>query len=67
MKCDNCGNMDMRTLWDEGDTYYCSVCYHRTRANDGADDLVECPICHNLRDRKAYYCRNCNAPWGLDE
>ena len=27
MKCANCGNNDQKTLWDEGDTFYCSKCY----------------------------------------
>ena len=31
MKCTNCGNDNPATLWDEGDTIYCSVCTHRTR------------------------------------
>ena len=26
MKCTNCGNDNPATLWDEGDTIYCSVC-----------------------------------------
>lgn len=63
MKCANCGNEDEKTLWDEGDTIYCSLCAHRTRISDGEDDLVECPHCHEMRDRKAYYCRNCNMPF----
>lgn len=59
-RCANCGNTDENTLWDEGDTIYCSKCCHRTRVDDGADDLVECPYCHRMRDRKAMYCRWCN-------
>ena len=58
--CANCGNTDGDTLWDEGDTIYCSNCYHRTRKEDGEDDLVECPVCHHMKDRKAYYCMWCN-------
>ena len=60
MKCSNCGNTDESTLWDEGDTIYCSKCCHRTRVDNGEDDLVECPYCHRMRDRKAMYCRWCN-------
>lgn len=60
LKCANCGNTDSNTLWDEGDTIYCSKCCHRTRKDDGEDDLVECPYCHRMRDRKAMYCRWCN-------
>lgn len=60
LKCANCRNTDSRTLWDEGDTIYCSKCCHRTRKDDGEDDLVECPYCHRMRERKAMYCRWCN-------
>ena len=60
MRCANCGNEDTNTIWDEGDTVYCSLCCHRTRKEDGEDDLVECPYCHRMRDRKAMYCRHCN-------
>lgn len=60
MRCANCGNADESTLWDEGDTFYCSECTHRTRYEDNEDDLVECPYCHRMRDRKAMYCRYCN-------
>ena len=56
MRCANCGNEDENTLWDEGDTIYCSRCAHRTRTSDGEEDLVECPHCHEMRDSKAYYC-----------
>lgn len=66
-KCANCDNTDHNTLWDEGDTIYCSKCHHRTRTEDGEDDLVQCPVCHNLRDRKAYYCMNCGSSWGPDD
>ena len=59
MKCANCGNVNADSLWDEGDTIYCSKCCHRTLIETGEDDLVECPRCHEMRDRKAYYCRNC--------
>ena len=59
-KCANCGNENEMTLWDEGDTIYCSECCHRTRKEDGEDDLVECPVCHHMKDRKAYYCMWCN-------
>lgn len=62
--CANCGKTDQSTLWDEKDTVYCSVCCHRTRVSDGKDDLVVCPVCHHLRDRKAAYCQWCNAPIG---
>ena len=54
MKCANCGNDDERMLWDEGDTIYCSKCCHRTSFETGKDDLVECPYCHYMRDRKAF-------------
>lgn len=60
MKCANCGNTNESTLWDEGDTIYCSKCCHRTSKDSGEDDLVECPCCHRMRDRKAMYCRWCN-------
>ena len=63
-KCANCGNDDENTLWDEGDTIYCSKCAHRTLVSTGEDDLVVYPYCGELRDRKAYYCRNCNSAWG---
>lgn len=60
LRCANCGNVDKNTLWDEGDTIYCSRCAHRTNRNTGEDDVVECPYCHRMRDRKALYCRWCN-------
>lgn len=60
MKCANCGNTDKNSLWDEGDTIYCSSCHHRTSVATGEDDIVECPYCHRMRDRKAMYCRHCN-------
>ena len=60
MKCANCGNTDTSSLWDEGDTIYCSICHHRTSVASGEDDVVECPYCHRMRDRKAMYCRHCN-------
>ena len=66
MKCANCGNTDSNRLWDEGDTFYCSKCAHRTLYATGEDDLVECPCCHKMRDRKAFYCRNCNDTWQGD-
>ena len=59
-KCANCGNTDENTLWDEDDTIYCSKCCHRTSKATGEDDVVECPYCHRMRDRKAMYCRHCN-------
>ncbi|MBR3342466.1 MAG: hypothetical protein IKG30_12800 [Clostridiales bacterium] len=62
MKCANCGNTDHRTLIDEGDTYYCSICCHRTLVATGKDDLITCPFCRRLRDRKAAYCMWCNIP-----
>ena len=64
MRCANCGNEDKKTLWDEGDTIYCSKCTHRTRKDNGKDDLVRCPSCHKMRDRKAMYCKWCNHTWG---
>lgn len=60
MKCAHCGNTNESSLWDENDTIYCSLCHHRTSKESGEDDLVECPYCHRMRDRKAYYCRYCN-------
>lgn len=60
MRFANCGNTDENNLWDEGDTIYCSKCAHRTLVNTGEDDVVECPHCHRMRDRKAMYCRWCN-------
>ena len=60
MKCGNCGNEDLRTLFDEGDTFYCSKCCHRTQTATGQDDLITCPFCGRLRDRKAMYCMWCN-------
>lgn len=60
MRCGNCGNTDKNTLWDEGDTIYCSKCVHRTVTNAGEDEVVECPCCHRMRDEKALYCRWCN-------
>lgn len=60
MRCANCGNTNENTLWDEGDTIYCSKCAHRTTVDTGEDDVVECPFCHKMRDRKAMYCRWCN-------
>jgi len=60
MKCANCENEDTRTLWNEDDTIYCSKCCHRTSVDTEEDDVVECPYCHRMRDRKAMYCRYCN-------
>ena len=60
MKCANCGNTDPKTLFDEGDTFYCRRCCHRTQTATGQDDLVTCPFCGRLRDRKAYLCMWCN-------
>ena len=62
MRCANCGNEDLRTLHDEGDTFYCSICCHRTQTATGQDDLITCPFCGRLRDRKAYVCMWCNTP-----
>ena len=60
MKCGYCGNTDTNSLCDEGDTIYCSLCQHRTSVATGKDDVVLCPYCHRMRDRKAVYCRHCN-------
>ena len=60
MKCANCGNSDSRTLFDEGETIYCNKCCHRTRTDNGKDDLVICQICGKLRDRRAMNCMWCN-------
>ena len=62
MKCANCGNTDPRSLFDEGDTFYCSVCCHRTQTATGQDDLITCPYCGRLRDRKAAECMWCGYP-----
>ena len=63
MECANCGNTNPKTLWNEGDTIYCSECCHRTRVSDGKDDLVRCPYCGELRDRKAMVCMWCGSSW----
>ncbi|MCD7771528.1 MAG: hypothetical protein LUH23_05525 [Oscillospiraceae bacterium] len=60
MKCAHCGNTDENSLFDEKEEIYCSKCHHRTLKSTGEDDLVECPFCHRMRDRKAMYCRWCN-------
>lgn len=60
MRCANCGNENPRTLHDEGDTFFCSVCCHRTQTATGQDDLITCPFCGRLRDRKAFACMWCN-------
>ena len=62
MRCANCGNEDPNTLFDEGDTFYCQICCHRTQTATGQDDLITCPFCGRLRDRKAAYCMWCNTP-----
>ena len=59
MKCANCGNTDKRFLFDEDDTFYCSKCTHRTQKATGQDDLITCPYCGRLRDRKAFLCMWC--------
>lgn len=64
MVCANCGNDNPKTLFDEDDTFYCSKCTHRTLKATGKDDLVECPYCLYMRDRKAFYCRWCGNAWG---
>ena len=65
-KCANCGNTEEESLYDDGETVYCSICCHRTLKSTGKDDLVECPFCHRMRDRTAYYCRYCNdTTWEL--
>lgn len=60
MKCANCGNEDPKKLFDEGDTFYCSICHHRTQTATGLDDLITCPYCGRPRDRKASDCWWCN-------
>lgn len=62
MKCANCGNTNSNSLFNEGDTIYCSICTHRTLKSTEDDDLIICPICHHPRDRKATYCMWCNGP-----
>lgn len=59
MRCANCGNNDPKSLFDEGDTFYCNKCNHRTQSATGQDDLVTCPYCGRFRDRKAYQCWWC--------
>lgn len=53
-------------MHDEGDTFYCSVCGHRTQTATGQDDLITCPYCGRLRDRKAYQCMWCGNTIGAD-
>ncbi len=67
MKCANCGNKDSNSLFDEGDTFLCTKCYHRTRKDNGEDDVVLCPVCHHMRDRKALYCMWCGSAWGTGD
>ena len=67
MKCANCGNEDLRTLHDEGDTFYCSICCHRTQTATGQDDLITCPYCGRFRDRKAFQCLWCGNSIGQNE
>ena len=64
MKCANCGNTDRKKLFDEGETFYCSVCCHRTQTATGQDDLITCPFCGRPRDRTAMYCMWCNGVIG---
>ncbi|WP_423055585.1 hypothetical protein [Acetobacterium carbinolicum] len=59
MRCANCGNEDPNTLFDEDDTFYCKKCCHRTQTATGQDDLITCPYCGRLRDRKAFQCMWC--------
>lgn len=67
IKCANCGEENPEWLHDEGDTVYCLRCLHRTRKDNGEDDLVVCPVCHHMRDRKAVHCMWCNSAWGCDD
>lgn len=60
MVCANCGNSDPKWLHGEGDTIYCKRCAMRTRTGDGKLDVVRCPYCHRMRDRKGFYCKFCN-------
>lgn len=64
MRCANCGNDNPKTLHDEGDTFYCSLCCHRTQTATGQDDLITCPYCGRLRDRKSYSCMWCGSVIG---
>lgn len=66
MKCSNCGNDNPQTLHDEGDTFYCSLCCHRTQTATGQDDLITCPYCGRLRDRKSFQCMWCANTIGQD-
>ena len=67
MKCANCGEEDLEWLHDDGDTIYCSRCCHHTRKGTGEDDVVPCPVCLHMRDRKALYCCWCNSHWGEND
>ncbi len=67
MKCAYCGNEDPNKLSDDGDTVYCKCCFHRTRIDNGEEDLVLCPVCHHMRDRNAYHCMWCNSAWGTSD
>ena len=60
MQCANCGNTDAQYLFDEDDTFSCAKCRHRTLKQTNADDLVWCPYCGMLRDRKTSVCLWCN-------
>lgn len=40
MNCASCRNDNKEILWNEGGTFYCSKCYHRTSLEMGEDDLV---------------------------
>ena len=55
MKCAECGNQNSDYLWDEEDTIYCSNCHSRTLKATGELDLVTCPDCGEMRDRKGFY------------
>ena len=64
MKCANCGNSNPKTLHEDGDTFYCSLCCHRTQTATGQDDLITCPYCGRLRDRTSHSCMWCGCSIG---
>lgn len=59
-QCANCGNVDIKPVHYEGDTFWCDKCLHRTLIATGKDDLIVCPFCKWWRDRKATSCWWCN-------
>ncbi len=58
MICAHCGSYIPDDMIKNG-LGYCQVCTHKTRVDDEEDDLIECPVCHQMRDRTAWECRWC--------